>query len=404
MKDKYPYRTPALRIDQPLGVFYVASLPASLLLDVAYSDTLKAMTSEDGIGYELAGNQRLLQEKRFPAIAEYINTNDSAFPNSIILSANFNEKDGQLLSEDANEQGEIQGELRWKVEDNKDGTYTLIIPSAEKLAAVVDGQHRLFAFAKADSKRLSMGLLCSVYLDLPKPFQAQLFARINSTQKRVDKSLTYELFGYNLEEEEEAYWSPDKLAVYFTRKLATDVTSALHQRVQIAPLKDVELENLSKGSGWKISTAAVVEGIMRLITSNPKRDDYQLRSENTKLKREELARLRADKSPLRAAYLACQDKIIYMMVFNYLAACKKVFWDNAPSGSFIVKTVGIQALFDVLRRIAADTYEGKDLRVSYFEGVLAPAAGLDFASAEFQDASGSGRSKIRNAIISATGI
>jgi hypothetical protein len=46
-----------------------------------------------------------------------------------------------------------------------------------------------------------MSLVCSVYFDLPRPFQAQLFATINSTQKRVDRSLTYELFGYNIVEE-----------------------------------------------------------------------------------------------------------------------------------------------------------------------------------------------------------
>jgi hypothetical protein len=42
-----------------------------------------------------------------------------------------------------------------------------------------------------------MQLICSIFFELPKPYQAQLFATINSTQKPVDKSLTYELFGYN---------------------------------------------------------------------------------------------------------------------------------------------------------------------------------------------------------------
>lgn len=93
--------------------------------------------------------------------------------------------------------------------------YRLTIPTNETLAAVIDGQHRLFAFAKADAdKRLDIQLICAVFLDLPKPLQAQLFATINSTQKAVDRSLTFELFGYNVSDETEAYWTPDKLAVF----------------------------------------------------------------------------------------------------------------------------------------------------------------------------------------------
>ena len=46
-----------------------------------------------------------------------------------------------------------------------------------------------------------MELLCAIFVDLPKPFQAQLFATINSTQKPVNKSLTYEMFGYNVDDE-----------------------------------------------------------------------------------------------------------------------------------------------------------------------------------------------------------
>src|SRR5690606_26453257 len=102
---------------------------------------------------------------------------------------------------------------RWTATEVEGDLCSVTIPSAKKLAAVIDGQHRLFGFVDAKPERLTMNLLCSVFLDLPKPFQAQLFATINSTQKRVDKSLTYELFGYNIDDEAENLWTPDKLAV-----------------------------------------------------------------------------------------------------------------------------------------------------------------------------------------------
>jgi DGQHR domain-containing protein len=74
------------------------------------------------------------------------------------------------------------------ISQGPDGCYTLEIPTPAKLGAIVDGQHRLFAFVQTkEPARLNMELLCSIYLDLPKPFQAQLFATINLTQKPVDK-------------------------------------------------------------------------------------------------------------------------------------------------------------------------------------------------------------------------
>ena len=48
----------------------------------------------------------------------------------------------------------------------------LTTPKSEKLAAVIDGQHRLFAFARADPARVDDRLLCSVFIDLPKSMQA----------------------------------------------------------------------------------------------------------------------------------------------------------------------------------------------------------------------------------------
>src|SRR5262249_13355622 len=155
---------------------------------------------------------------------------DSAFPNSLILAANLKDEDGTIEEDEAS---------RWSLTERQEcGSYNLVIPSSKKLAAIIDGQHRLFAFKFAASSRLDTQVICSVFVDLPKPFQAQLFATINSTQKPVDKSLTYELFGYNISEESEKYWSPDKLAVFLARKLNVEAGSPLKGRVIVAPLSD----------------------------------------------------------------------------------------------------------------------------------------------------------------------
>lgn len=396
----FPITVPALYVDQPLGAFFAISLPARVLLDVCYSDVLSASYQESTGTYTLSGTQRLISESRLTQIRDYINRSDTSFPNAIILAANFKQEDG-LLQEEPEVEGEM--DVRWQTSDVVDNLCNLTIPSAKKLAAIIDGQHRLFSFVSANPERLDMRLLCAVFIDLPKPFQAQLFATINSTQKRVDKSLTYELFGYNIEDEEEPLWTPDKLAVFLSRKLATDPKSALKGRIVIAPRRDATLDRMSQQSEWRVSTAVVVEGILRLFTSNPKKDTALMLSGRRK-RRAELRELRRDASPLRDMYLAGQDAVIYTAVLNFVGACQEQLWGRSEEGSFITKTVGVQALFDVLRRVVADAISSKDISKEYFEALLQPASHIDFASTEFRNASGSGRSFIRRTLEEALGL
>lgn len=415
MAIEFPYTATALRVVQPIGVFYVAVLPAELLLRVAASDVMSASLNPSGVGYSLTGTQRALQDKRIVQIADYIDRMDASFPNAIILAANhdrqtgFDENEVEAIEDEASTEDQRVAAAapaepspvapvsrEWTITEDS-GAFTLTIPTADKLAAIIDGQHRLFSFTKADPQRLEMQLLCAVFLDLPKPFQAQLFATINSTQKPVDRSLTFELFGYNVSEEAEEFWTPDKLAVFLTRKLGTDPSSPLSGKIAVSPKKDEPLAALAADKGWKVSTAVVVDGILRLISSNPKRDTNAMLTPASR-KRNVLASGPADKSPLRTAFLSVQDAILYKLVENYLLAAKATWWDAATPGSFIVKTVGIQAQFDILRALAAAAYAAQDVRQEYFQAKLAAAKDIDFADVRFKNASGSGRSIIRRAI------
>ena len=92
------------------------------------------------------------------------------------------------------------------------------------------------------------------------------------------------------------------------------------------------------------------------------------------------------------------------MMKNFLTACQRVFWDGAAADSFITKTVGVQALLDILRLLAANAYSTRVISVASFTDALAGAAGIDFSQAVYRNASGSGRSLIRRAIEDATGI
>ncbi|WP_394555945.1 DGQHR domain-containing protein [Acinetobacter baumannii] len=420
-----------LPVHQPMGNFFVGVLPANLLTQVGFSDTMSAHLDSENETYNVNGTQRVKRIDRLKKIAEYINRSDAAFPNTIILSANFtpygftlDELENQVKSDEftydefeelttktssqdfkwdelINPSINYYQKYSWKITDNHDGTYELEIPSNKKLAAIIDGQHRLMAFNHSNLDTQNMELVCSIYLDLPKALQAQIFAVINSTQKPVDKSLTYNLYGYNIEEEEEIYWSPDKLAVFLTRKLMVDNNSPLKGRIKITANLDNNLKELSKNIDWQISTAVVVQGILKLISSNPIKDSNEInkRYSDEKPNREILRTYRRDKSPLRDAYIDVQDKVIYLMVRNFLTACDEIFWSKDDTNSFIKKTVGVQALFDILKLLATKAYNLKDIRVSYFKNILEPASIINFNDAEFNNASGAGRSKIRRSIL-----
>lgn len=408
---KFPIKVPAIRIQQPMATFFAVSLPARVLLETCYSDHVQAIRKDDG--YDLEGTQRALNKIRLKEISEYIDRNDSAFPNSIILAANYHPSGYTLneyleLNESELTSHEINSNLEsaeWAITEikNLDNGLTfhmLTIPTPTKLAAIIDGQHRLFGFSKEhlkNSRRLDMELLCSIYIDLPKPYQAEIFATINSKQKQVDKSLTYDLYGYNISDEDLEYLSPDRLAVFFTRKLAILDDSPFFDRIKIKPYQLKKEEKLD----WSISTAAVVEGIMKLFSTNPTKDtNFLLSGDNRKKRYSLLEDNRKDGSPLRDLYIDCEDKILFHVVLNFFKACKKVLWDIAPPDSFITKTVGIQALFDILKQISKDAVNKDeiDIRPIYFEELLKPANKINFADQLYKNASGSGRKEIREAL------
>lgn len=382
----FPLHLPAIRVSQPLGDFFVVSLDAATLQEVTFLDPTRISSVNKGkFWYNLLGAQRPSSERRAKQIANYINTIESAFPNSIILAANYIEN-GEL-QEDENR--------RWKIESSADQIYKLIIPTSERMASVVDGQHRLLGFKYSNPERKNMELLCAVYMDLPHAYQAYLFATININQRKVNKSLAYEQFGYNLDDEESESWAPDKLAVFFTRKLNLDPQSPFCQHIKIAPINSQILFTTNTSTNWKVSTACVVEGIAKLLSRNPKADRDALHKNPTSSRIR--SALTQDSIPLRKLYLENQDERIYQILTDYFSAVKTELWDAADAKSYIKKTVGVQALFDALRTITQESQDWKAETKAFFLAQMKKCAMVDFADPFFQ-ASGTGRSRIRNCL------
>ena len=90
----FPYKTVALPVQQPFGAFFVAVLPADLLLEVAFADVARVEEAAPS-GYSVTGTQRKQQESRWKEIGDFIDTTEAVFPTSIVLAANYR-PDGML--------------------------------------------------------------------------------------------------------------------------------------------------------------------------------------------------------------------------------------------------------------------------------------------------------------------
>lgn len=365
----------AIKVIQPLGEFYISKIKARDLLKISTSQVAKY--DKDG---NVIGHQRPIDPDRLKAIAKFIQSEEMSFPSSIIIAANVNAY-GIIYDDEDN---------RWKIEPtNVPEIYELDVPEHCISSLIIDGQHRLKAFEEInlDDSFRDIELVCSIFFDLPGAYQAYLFATINGNQKRVDKSLALELFGINLENESKDTWSPEKLAVYITRKFNFTKDSPLEGKIRLAPLTDGETDK----SKWLLSTAAMVEGITKLISSNPQRDRDELTRKRKFYENKTRTVLKdiSDKSVLRDLYIENRDDEIYSILFNYFSSINKILWSNAEQNSIINKTIGISALYDVLKSLLE-----KDKSISNFDECIKKLVCIPYTDNYFS-LSGKGKTRLK---------
>lgn len=164
MKEYYEFL--ALRVSQPFAEYFSCVIPSEILKKISFS--LKAV-NVDGV---VQGVQRSINNKRLQEISKFIDGESAAFPNSIILGANFLET-GRYAEESD----------RCLVEKNGD-FYTIKIPKNSEVLSIIDGQHRLYAFDYAETQ---MDLLCAIYIDLAMPYQAFCFLQLTTIKAKLIK-------------------------------------------------------------------------------------------------------------------------------------------------------------------------------------------------------------------------
>ena len=446
---KFPYKASAIKVEHPLGAFFVAGIPARVLLKVMQVDRFKRYVEQgEREIYSVAGAQRREIKSRKKLISEFVKSEEAVFPNSVIIAANdiselkpnttgnvvsFDELDsidGGGISYELDDQPlEYINSIRWKIETLNFGDrtfYELVIPTDAKIAFIVDGQHRLYGFWELQ-KELEQGILyedkelseerldtlipCSIFFDLPKVYQAYIFATINFNQRPVDKSLAYELFAFNLEGDPIS-WPPDKLAVFISRKLNStldndimnynsDNNTVLNPAPFNKKIKNAGSEEANQdteGNNWKISMATMVNGILPLISKKPQIDRSRLYRNGKDQPRTILAN---DRTVLRELYLEHYDQDIYSIISRFFSVFELYLLRKQTGNSYFRKTVGIIAGFSLLKAVLeVDFWINKNIKIEYFlerlEGLnnIEPTAGESLGQA-----SGAGKTVLMNLML-----
>lgn len=167
----------AIKIEQNNYTMYAASLEPNWLLKSV--SVVRRIRAADGTkGYQrLLNKLRVKKSDNRESISNYLDTTPNwIFPNAIVLASSRN------------------SELVYK--DSK-----LELKSSYGQFWVIDGQHRLFAFANAESRKLNNKLLCVIVdsgslgtVQKSERELAQIFVTLNGRGKKVPKALLYELY------------------------------------------------------------------------------------------------------------------------------------------------------------------------------------------------------------------
>jgi DNA sulfur modification protein DndB len=202
---------PAIRSKIAGEVAYSFCVSPEYLLKIAFvSHRAKGKASD------IDAYQRLLKKSRLRSIREYI-AEGGFFPTNIVV----NIAESRWLNFDRGKQ-EIE---------NKNSIFGwLHIRPAYRVAWIIDGQHRLFAYANHPLAKKSL-ISVMAFVGLEPSEQARLFVDINAQQKKVKQSLLQELYS-------ELHWDAAEPEVRVQAVLSkaiqvidTDIKSPLRGRI-----------------------------------------------------------------------------------------------------------------------------------------------------------------------------
>lgn len=310
-----------IEIKQPIGIFYVGKMDSKTLINIS-------KVHRRGINDSRNGIQRELQINRAKEIANYCKDPDAAFPTPIVLSINSDD---------------IQ--IEKKIED----IYTLSFNENHPIAEILDGQHRIEGIK--NSQNFETEMMIAIMFDLSEEEKAYVFSTINSNQKKVDKSLIYDLFEISTGR------SPLKTCHDIARILNSNESSPFYKRLKMLGKKRSATEILSQGM--------FVTHLVRLISKTPQKDEISIKNNET---------LTSDPSLIfREYFINNKDEIILKILTNYFNSVATVFdteWKDKNNNYILAKSTGYGALLKALPDFYSEGIKRKDLSQEFFLNIF----------------------------------
>jgi DGQHR domain-containing protein len=256
-EDPIVKRVPALRIRQPIGDIYLASLDYQLLQKITYFDVRRVLRDERDVEAYL-GIQRPLEERRVEDLEKYVNFIDATFPTAVILAidesecVSFDNKSNQLTFSNVRHGN-----------DKPDIAFS-------NLCRVIDGQHRIAGLG--NYKGEAFDVMAAIFVGIDISDQAYIFATVNLEQTKVRKSLAFDLF--ELARTRSPYKTCHNIAIGLDRVRE----SPFFERIKRLGTATAGREHET------ITQSTFVDALVRYISPEPKVDrDILLRGQSLEL-------------------------------------------------------------------------------------------------------------------------
>lgn len=343
-----PVIIPVSKVSQPIGDFYVGSIDARRLLKISYTEIRRF---QDGTQEKIAGIQRERSPKRVEEIKRYVNLEYATFPTSIIIAV---ERECVEITPYCPDEAGLDSKF-FNLKLSPYGTEgdDEYIP-LEKIAFIIDGQHRLAGLEGLRQDR-KFDVNVSIFVGASEADRAEIFARVNQAQTKVNQSLVIDLASFYEER------GPVKFAHEIVLAMNASESGPFHDKV-----KRLGTADPGKGRVQTLAQASVVRPIVDYITPDPEGERNQrymgLRSLFGQTKEKPDWR----KYIFYPFYEKDDDGAVFACLTNYFNAVKDRWpnsWDNAPSGSILNRTTGYGALMRLLRPVyLARCREGEILK------------------------------------------
>lgn len=327
---------PVLRVRQPIGEFYVASIPARDLVAISYSDVRRLAEDQRDLERYL-GIQRPVSPKRIQELKRYVTARDATFPTAVIIAV-----DEKCAEFQAN--GPDFGQLTLHPFVPDKGSAEASIPLS-RIAKVIDGQHRIAAFLQDGNnwefeydQTEPFDINVSIFIGADVAEQANIFATVNLAQTKVNKSLVYDLT--ELAHTPSPYKTCHNVAVALDR----ETSSPLYHRIK-------RLGTATPGrSKEPLTQASFVESLVKFISLDPAQD----RNDLLEKKRIRLAPTEVLRHvPFRNLFLTQSEVDIVEILYNYFSAVRNKWpnsWDAVDrTGNLLPRSNAFKALMVYLR-------------------------------------------------------